>query len=94
MAEHHLLGPYVRRFLLEDMINDRNLSPNTQKSYRDTLRLLFRFLAERFSIDPTRVCVEDTTAKVVRSFLAHLEQERGNSIATRNQRLAAVHSLF
>lgn len=91
---HHLIGSFVRRFLLEELVADRNLTPNTQKSYRDAIRLLFGFVADRHSTDPTRVTVEQIDAAVVRSFLAHLEQDRGNSISTRNQRLAALHSLF
>lgn len=94
MPDHHLMGPFVRRFLLEELVADRNLSLNTQKSYRDTIRLLFRFVAERYSTDPTRVTVEQVDAAIVRGFLVHLEEDRGNSIATRNQRLAALHSLF
>jgi integrase/recombinase XerD len=94
MPDHHLIGPFVRRFLLEELIADRNLSPNTQKSYRDAIRLLFDFVAGRCSTDPTRVTVEQVDAAVVRSFLVHLEDDRGSSIATRNQRLAALHSLF
>ncbi|MCP4204385.1 MAG: site-specific integrase, partial [bacterium] len=94
MPDHHLMGPFVRRFLLEELVADRNLSLNTQRSYRDAIRLLFVFVAERHSTDPTRVTVEQLDATVVRGFLAHLENDRGNSIATRNQRLAALHSLF
>lgn len=94
MPGRHRIGPFVRRFLLEDLVADRNLSPNTQKSYRDTIRLLFRFVAERYSTDPTRITVEQIDAVLLRRFLAHLEDDRGNSIATRNQRLAALHSLF
>ena len=94
MSNHNLIGPFVRRFLLEELVTDRNLTPNTQKSYRDTIRLLFGFVADRHSTDPTRVTVEQVDATVVRSFLVHLEQERGNAISTRNQRLAALHSLF
>jgi len=94
MPDHHPIGSFVRRFLLEELVADRNLSPNTQKSYRDTIRLLFRFVAERYSTDPTRITVEQIDAVVVRNFLTHLEDERGNSIATRNQRLAALYSLF
>lgn len=52
MSDHHLMGPFVRRFLIEELVADRNLSPNTQKSYRDTIRLLFNFVAERYSTDP------------------------------------------
>jgi len=94
MSDHHLIGPFVRRFLLEELVADRNLTPNTQKSYRDSIRLLFAFIAERHSTDPTRVTVEQVDATLVRSFLVHLEEERDNSISTRNQRLAALHSLF
>lgn len=94
MSDHHLMGPFVRRFLLEELVADRNLTPNTQKSYRDTIRLLFGFVADRHSTDPTGVTVEQVDAALVRSFLAHLEQDRGNTISTRNQRLAALHSLF
>jgi site-specific recombinase XerD len=94
MSDRHLMGPFVRRFLLEEIVADRNLTPNTQKSYRDAIRLLFGFVSARYSTDPTRITVEQVDATVVRSFLAHLEKDRGNSISTRNQRLAALHSLF
>jgi integrase/recombinase XerD len=94
MADLHLLGPFVRRFLLEEVVANRNLSINTQKSYRDAIRLLFCFMAQRYLIDPTRLTVEQLTANVVRCFLAHIEEDRSNCIATRNQRLAAIHSLF
>jgi integrase/recombinase XerD len=73
---------------------DRNLSVNTQRSYRDALRLLFHFLAEHYTLEPTQVTVEHLTADVIKSFLTYLEQERGNAIDTRNLRLTALHSLF
>ena len=95
MPEHrHPLGGFVRRFLVEEMTADRNLSLNTRKSYRDTIRLLFGHLAARHATDPARAAVEQVDAAVVRSFLAHLEHERGNATSTRNLRLAALHSLF
>jgi len=90
----HSFGPFVRRFLLEEVVTDRNLSLNTQRSYRDTLRLLFGFLAEHHVAEPAQVMTEQITAALVRDFLAHLESQRGNSVATRNQRLAAIHSIF
>jgi len=76
------------------VVADRNLSRNTQRSYRDAIRLLFGFIATRHATDPTRVTVEQVTADLVRAFLAHLEDGRGNTVATRNQRLAALQSLF
>ena len=94
MADHYLLDPFVRRFLLEEVVADRNLSLNTQRSYRDAIRLLFRFIAERHATDPVCVTVDQVSAELVRAFLAHLEDQRGNSVATRNQRLTALHSLF
>jgi site-specific recombinase XerD len=94
MAHDHLIGPLVRRFLLEEVGIDRNLSVNTQHSYRDALRLLFHFMAERHAIEPTQMTVEHLTASVVKSFLVYLEEERGNAIDTRNLRLTALHAFF
>jgi len=94
MSNPHQIGSFVRRFLLENMIADRNLSRNTQTSYRDAIRLLLRFIAERYGIDPTHLTVEDVNAEVVRSFLTFLEKEHRNSPASVNQRLTAIRSLF
>jgi integrase/recombinase XerD len=87
------LSPWIRRFLLEHLVGERNLSGNTQRSYRDALRLLLPHAAQSVSrrIDDLRV--EDLSADVVRTFLKFLEQERGCGPATRNQRLAAVRAL-
>ena len=93
-TKQHPVGPLVRRFLLEEIVADRNLSINTQCSYRDAIRLLFAYINERHGTDPTRITVEQITVEVTRAFLAHLENRRGNSVATRNQRLAAIRSLF
>src|SRR3954470_3607077 len=87
------LGPWVRRFLLEHLVGERNLARNTQQSYRDTLRLLLPFAASASDKAIDRLCVEDLTADPIRSFLLELEQKRGCSAATRNQRLPAVRSL-
>ena len=92
--DQHLLGPYIRRFLLEHVVADRNLSRNTQCSYRDGIRVLLRFMAERHRIDPTDLAVEHVTPDVVRDFLRYLEQDRKNAAATLNQRVTVIHSLF
>jgi integrase/recombinase XerD len=93
MRDHALLGPWVRRFLMEHVVGDRNLSRNTQWSYRDTLRLLLPAVARgaRKSVD--RLAVTDISADRVRQFLTDLEEKRGCGVATRNQRLAAIHAL-
>jgi len=94
MPDSYPLGPFVRRFLLESVVADRNLSRNTQKSYRDAIRLLLRFITERYGIEPTRLTVEEINVEVVRNFLTYLEKERDSSPATANQRLTAIRSLF
>ena len=93
MKNNSLLGPWIRRFLLEHLVGERNLSQNTQRSYRDTLCLLLPRLAlqSRTTVDVLEV--EDLSADAVRNFLAGIEEERGCSIATRNQRLSAIHAL-
>jgi site-specific recombinase XerD len=93
MSDSTLIGSWVRRFLLEHVVAERNLARNTQQSYRDTLRLLLPFTARltRKSID--RLTVDDLSADRIRSFLQEVENKRGCSLATRNQRLAAIHSL-
>ena len=94
MPEHHLLGSYIRRFLLEHVVADRNLSRNTQRNYRDAIRVLLRFMTERHRIDPADLTVEQVTPEVVREFLQYLVQKRKNAAATLNQRVTVIHSLF
>ena len=93
MVDHSKLGPWVRRYLLEHIVGDRNLSKNTQKSYRDTLALLLPFVAKDLHKQIDQLLVEHLTVEIVRTFLQHLEEVRNCCVATRNQRLAAVHAL-
>jgi site-specific recombinase XerD len=94
MHERHPLGPYVRRFLTENIGWERRLSRHTQTSYRDTIRLLLRFVALRCHMDAVGLTLEMLDREAVRAFLVHLEQDRGNAAASRNQRLAAIRSFF
>src|SRR5437773_474366 len=93
MIDSALLGPWVRRFLLEYLVGERNFSRNTQRSYRDTLRLLLPFTARRVGKPVDRLGVEDLSADEVRAFLREVEEQRRSGVATRNQRLAALHAL-
>ncbi len=93
MTDPSLLGPWVRRFLLEHLVGERNLARNTQQSYRDTLRLLLPFAARTVGRPIDRLRVEDLAADRIRAFLQEVEDKRGCGVATRNQRLAAIHSL-
>src|SRR5437867_1216859 len=92
MLEREPAGRWIRRFLLEHVVAERNLSRNTQKSYRDTMRLLLPFVAGKADRAVDRLALEDFTSETVRGFLNILEKDRGSSVATRNQRLATVHA--
>ncbi len=87
------LAPWIRRFLLEYLVTDRNLARNTQRSYRDTLTMFLPFVAKKLRKSIDLLTVEDISIDCVREFLLELEKGRGCSISTRNQRLAAIHSL-
>jgi len=93
MPDTSLLGPWVRRFLMEHLVSERNLSRNTQRSYRDTLRLLLPAIARRARKQVDRLAVIDLSPDRLRRFLSELEEQRGCAISTRNQRLAAIHAL-
>lgn len=93
MNDKSLFGPWIRRFLLEYAVSERNLARNTQRSYRDTLSLLIPFVANKAGTQVERLKVIDASAERVRLFLLALEETRGCSVATRNQRLAAIHAL-
>ena len=93
MNNKSLLGPWVRRFLLEYAVSERNLAHNTQRSYRDTLSLLIPFVARKAGTQVERLTVINVSAEFVRLFLMDLEKTRGCSVTTRNQRLAAIHAL-
>jgi site-specific recombinase XerD len=75
------------------MVADRNLSKNTQRSYRDTLALLLPFVAKNLHKHVDRLLVDDLNVEAIRSFLRYIEQVRSCGPATRNQRLAAIHTL-
>ena len=86
------LGPWLRRFLEEHLVSERNLARNTQLSYRDTLALLLPFVAGKARMPIDRLAVRDLSAERVLAFLAHIENGRGCSPRTRNQRLAAIRT--
>jgi integrase/recombinase XerD len=88
------LAPTLEAFFTERLIRQRQASPNTLAAYRDTMRLLLGFAAERTGKQPSKLEVDDLDAPMIGSFLDHLEAERGNGVRTRNARLAAIRSLF
>jgi len=93
LSDTDLLGSWVRRFLLEHVVTERNLTQNTQRSYRDTLSILLPWISARSRRSIDRLCVSDLSSDVLKHFLDHLERERHCSIRSRNQRLAAIHAM-
>ena len=88
------LAPTVQAFFTQRLLRERNASPHTIAAYRDTMKLLLRFAADRCGRDPSTLDIADLDAAMIAAFLDHLQTERGNSTRTRNARLAAIHSLY
>jgi integrase/recombinase XerD len=87
-----LLAPTLQAFFTDRLIHQRDASPKTIKAYRDSFRLLLRFIAEQTGTQPFQLDLADLDAPMIGAFLTHLEHDRGNSPRTRNARLAAIHS--
>jgi integrase/recombinase XerD len=89
-----LLAPTLQAFFTDRLIGQRQASAHTIVAYRDTIRMLLAFAAEHTGKPPSDLDLDDLQAPLIGAFLDHLEHERGNTIRTRNTRLAAVRSLF
>ena len=88
------LGPTLQAFFSDRLLRQRNASPHTVEAYRDAWRMLLVFAQEQTGTPAYKLDLAELDAELVASFLEHLEEERGNSVRTRNARLAAIHSLF
>jgi integrase/recombinase XerD len=88
------LAPILQGFFTDRLARQKKASPNTVAAYRDTCSLLLRFAREQTGKEPSQLSLADLGAPLVGAFLRHLEEQRGNGSATRNARLAAIHSLF
>jgi integrase/recombinase XerD len=88
------LPALLESFFTDRLMRQRQASPHTIASYRDTFRLLLEFLEPRLKKAPSALWLEDLDAPIIGAFLDHLEKERGISARSRNVRLAAIHSFF
>lgn len=88
------LAPILEAFFTDRLMTQQGVSPHTIASYRDTFKLLLGFLHARTGKLPAQLDLTDVDAVVIGDFLQHLETDRGNTVASRNTRLAAIHSLF
>src|SRR5216684_3405287 len=88
------LAPVLQEFFTRRLISQREASPCTIAAYRDTFRLLLGFAAARTGKQPSALSLADLDAPLITAFLEHLQAGRGNTVRTRNARLAAIHSMF
>jgi site-specific recombinase XerD len=94
MSCHTPLAPLLERFFTDRLLHQRQVSPHTIASYRDTFRLLLKFAHERLHTPPARLSFEAVDAPLIGAFLDHVEHTRGVSVRSRNLRLTALHSFF
>ena len=88
------LAPLLERFFTQRLMQQRQASPHTISSYRDTFRMLLQFTQQRLHTSPARLTFEALDAPLIGAFLDHLEKHRGLSARSRNLRLTAIHSFF
>jgi integrase/recombinase XerD len=88
------LAPTLQAFFTDRLMRQRQASSHTLSSYRDTMKLLVRFAAERRKVQPVQLEISDLDSALISAFLDHREHDHGNSVRTRNTRLTAIRSLF
>lgn len=88
------LAPTLQAFFTDRLVKQRRASSYTVEAYRDTFRLLLAFIHQHNGKAPSELDVDDLDARIIGTFLEHLERSRGNSVGTRNARLAALHAFF
>jgi site-specific recombinase XerD len=84
----------LESFFMDRLMRQRQASPHTIASYRDTFRLLMQYAQQRLCKTPSQLIMPDLDTPFLGAFLDHLEQKRDNSAGSRNVRLAAIHSFF
>lgn len=88
------LAPLLQAFFTDRLMTQRQVSPNTIASYRDTFKLLLAHMQEQTGEAPSVLSISDLDTSTVTGFLTYVETVQGNGVRTRNARLAAIHSLF
>ncbi len=94
MNDNHSIARFIHGFFHEYLAAQRGLSTNTIYSYRDSLKLFLRFVSQLVGKHVDKLNLEDFDEKLVALFLNDLEETRGNSTQTRNNRLAALRAFF
>src|SRR6516164_9748261 len=94
MIKHASLAPVLERFFTQRLMQQRQASPHTITSYRDTFRQLLKFAERTLHKPPSRLSLEELDAPLIVAFLDDLENHQGISVRSRNLRLTAIHSFF
>src|SRR5213594_830298 len=84
----------LERFFTQRLMQQRQASPHTISSYRDTFRQFLQFVQQRLHTPPSRLNLEEINASLIVAFLDGLEKQHGVSVRSRNLRLTAIHSFF
>ena len=88
------LAPLLQRFFTQRLMQQRQASPHTISSYRDSFRQFLKFVQQRLRKPPSRLSFEEIDAPLIVAFLDELEKHQGVSVRSRNLRLTAIHSFF
>lgn len=87
-------APLLERFFTQRLMQQRQASPHTISSYRDTFRQFLKFVEKRLHKPPARLSFEEIDAPLIVAFLDELEKRKRVSVRSRNLRLTAIHSFF
>lgn len=94
MSSSISLAALLERFFTQRLMQQRQASPHTICSYRDTFRQFLRFTEQRLHKAPSRLSFQEIDTPLIMAFLEHLEKHEGVSVRSRNLRLTAIHSFF
>ena len=88
------LAPSLQAWFTDRLMRERDASPHTIASYRDTIRLLLTYASETLGVEPSKLDLDQLDAPLIGAFLDHLETDRGCGARTRNTRLAAIRTFY
>ena len=88
------LAPSLQSWFTDRLIRERDASPHTIASYRDTIRLLLTYASETLGVEPSKLDLDQLDAPLIGAFLDYLETDRGCGARTRNTRLAAIRTFY
>ena len=88
------LAALLERFFTQRLMQQRQASPHTISSYRDTFRQFLKFTEQRLHKVPSQLDFQEIDAPLIMAFLEHLEKHQAVGIRSRNLRLTALHSFF